>query len=404
MVFSKTVNASVMRSINVSTVLDLIRRESPISRSKIAERLDMSLPTVMRIVDELVEENLVIDAGSTEWSGGRQGSLLKLKQSSYVVIGIDLGGQRLYGAVADGEGNILYEVSDRNNCADVDGVFDCQVALIQELIGKSGHDMPVMRGVCVGNVGITYSKEGIVMWAPSLNLRNFPLKARRKEHFALPVIVDNDVNLAALGELWLGPGEQVTNMVLIAISTGIGAGIILDGALYPGTPEAVGEIGYFLPSNQFRGQHCENFGALEALISVSGIAKRGKSVLAELQPHTAGDGLGAEDVFAAYKRGEAWAQKTLQETIDYLAMVITSVSILFDPQLVVLGGSPSRTPSGLMKKPSGFPSTRCLGTTMICRRSLKPSRRFSVTRAKCAKRFRQTASDLTCRTVRCDIA
>ena len=99
MAYSLTITSSAMREINRSAILEIIRRESPISRTAIAERLDVSLPTVMRIVDALIEEGFVRPHGSTEWSGGRRRSLLEYNAEGYVVLGVDMGGTKMYGAI-----------------------------------------------------------------------------------------------------------------------------------------------------------------------------------------------------------------------------------------------------------------------------------------------------------------
>ena len=111
MAYPITITSSAMRDINRSAILEIIRRESPISRSAIAERLDVSLPTVMRIVDELLAEGFVRPQGSTEWSGGRRRPLLEFNADAYVVLGVDMGGTKMYGAISDLGGNILDEVN-----------------------------------------------------------------------------------------------------------------------------------------------------------------------------------------------------------------------------------------------------------------------------------------------------
>jgi glucokinase len=99
------------------------------------------------------------------------------------------------------------------------------------------------------------------------------------ERYNLPIAVDNDVNFAALGELWFGGAQNVANMVFITIGTGIGAGIIIDGALYRGAHEASGEIGNMLPDRAFLGKRYQEFGALETIASGTGIAERARQAL-----------------------------------------------------------------------------------------------------------------------------
>src|SRR5512136_1601496 len=111
MAYRLTITSSAMRDINHSAILEIIRRESPISRTAIAEKLEVSLPTVMRIVDGLIEEGFVRLHGSNEWSGGRRRTLLEFNADGYVVLGVDMGGTKLYGAISDLGGNILDEIN-----------------------------------------------------------------------------------------------------------------------------------------------------------------------------------------------------------------------------------------------------------------------------------------------------
>jgi len=200
-----------------------------------------------------------------------------------------------------------------------------------------------VHGIGVGAPGITLHTPGIVTWASTLHWKDFPLKARLKQCYPYPITVDNDVNLAALGELWFGAGQNVQNMVMIAIGTGIGAGIIIDGALYRGANEASGEIGNMLPGTEFLGRNFENFGALESVASGSGIAERAKLALRGTSSPVELENLTSEDVFEAAKQRQEWACTIIKETVDYLAIAIANLTVAFDPELIVLGGGVSRS-------------------------------------------------------------
>ena len=106
----QTITASEMRAINRSAILELIRSCGPLSRTEIGTRLQVSLPTVMRIVDDLAADGLVRATGTSQWSGGRKRALVEFNGSAHLVIGVDLGGTKLDGAVADLTGTILHEV------------------------------------------------------------------------------------------------------------------------------------------------------------------------------------------------------------------------------------------------------------------------------------------------------
>ena len=339
MAYRLTITASDMREINRSAILEIIRRESPISRTAIAERLNVSLPTVMRIVDGLVEEGFVRPHGSTEWSGGRRRPLLEFNAGGYVVLGVDMGGMKLYGAISDLGGNILDEVDMGLHGESPEGNYDRLCSLIDALLASPKLAGRRVRGIGVGAPGITKHRDGIVKWSYSLKWRDFPLKARLVEKYQMPITVDNDVNLAAMGEHWFGAGQDVQDMILITVGTGIGAGIIIDGALYRGGSEASGEIGNFIPGREFLENNYQDYGALEKVASGIGIVERAQEILRPEQDITELASLTMDDVFIAARQGQDWAMSVINETVDYLAIAIANLTVSFDPELIVLGGS-----------------------------------------------------------------
>ncbi len=343
MTYPLTITASAMRDINRSAILEIIRRESPISRTAIGERLNVSLPTVMRIVDELIEEGFIRLQGTTEWSGGRRRPLIEFNSDGGVVLGVDMGGTKMYGALSDLGGNILDEVNIGHHGTSGEESFNYLTKLIDELLASPKVDRQRVRGIGVGAPGVTLHEQGIVTWAYTLHWDNFPLKARLAERYDLPIIVDNDVNLAALGELWFGAGQNIQDMILIAVGTGIGAGVIIDGALYRGSNEASGEIGNMIPGREFLGKNYKDFGALESVASGTGIAARARELLKSHRSQAELLSLTAEDVFEAARKGESWAWKVINETVDYLSIAIANLVSAFDPEVVVLGGGVSRS-------------------------------------------------------------
>jgi glucokinase len=343
MAYPLTITASAMREINRSAILEIIRQESPIARSTIAGRLDVSLPTVMRIVDQLIEEGFVRLHGSSEWSGGRRRSLLEFNGNGFVVLGVDLGGTKMYGAISDLSGKIIEEMDAGRHGTTGEESYNRLVTLIDTLLASPKLQERKVRGIGIGAPGITLHKEGIVKWAFTLNWQDFPLKARLAERYGLPIIVDNDVNLAALGELWFGAGQNAQNMILVAIGTGIGAGIIISRALYRGSREASGEIGHMIPGREFLGKDYLDFGALESVASGTGIAERARIILNSNQKQTSGNKLLAEDVFEAARKNQDWAWSIISEVVDYLAIAIANLSVTFDPELIVLGGGVARS-------------------------------------------------------------
>lgn len=336
-----TITAPGMRSINRSAILEILRTNSPISRSEISQRLHVSLPTVMRIIDGLIEENLVRPNGKTERSGGRARAMLEFNGSAYLCIGLDLGGTKLYGGVADLNGKIVYEARISHNQTQADESFEVLCEFIDKLIEvANGTGLPLL-GIGLGVPGATDLTTGKVTIAPSLGWFDFPLKTRMEARYNLPILIENDVNLAALGEFWAQP-RDVENLVLITIGTGIGAGVIVNRVLYRGSHNMAGEIGYTLPDRSSLGQTFSGFGALEQLASGNGIAMRARKFLNGDGIKQGLENITAEEVFAAARKGEIWANEILSETVDYLAQAIAFIHQLLDPDVIILGGGVSR--------------------------------------------------------------
>jgi len=334
----KTITANEMRGINRTAILELIRSEGPISRTYISKKLNVSLPTVMRIVDELTAEKIVIDQDNKEWSGGRKRSLITLNYKEHITVGLDMGGSKIYGAVTNLGGEVLFEKQYEKDNTSGEEIYNLLLEPIDELLLEARETKKNILGIGIGVPGVTYHDTGVVIWAPSLNWRDFPLKDRLMEKYSLPIIVDNDVNLAALGEMWFGAGKDVQDLVTVYIGTGIGAGVVIDGALYRGAHQAAGEIGYLLPGREFLKNSYPKFGALEKMAAGTGMIKRAMKYLKEHKDKKVNEGISAEDIFNAHRRGEIWASHIVEEVLDYLAILIAAVISFYDPEVIVISG------------------------------------------------------------------
>jgi glucokinase-like ROK family protein len=334
----RTISLAEVREINRSSILELIRRDSPISRAQISDELGVSLTSVIRIVDELMAEGLVVEEEKKEWSGGRKRTRVRFNGSQHLILGIDLGGTKIYGAVANFNGDILHET--RIDCHETKGDQSLELLCqtIDHLLSFALDTKLPIKGIGVGVPGIVVPESGAVKIAPALDWKDFPLKQQLVERYSLPIAIENDVNLAALGELWFGSGVDESDLVLLTIGTGIGAGIIINGAIYNGARNMAGEVGYFLPDRSCLGQSYPGFGALEQFVSGTGIANRARAMLRESRSPLELESLTAQSVFEAARRAEGWATAVMEETIDYLAQLIAAITTIFDPEMILLGG------------------------------------------------------------------
>lgn len=338
-----TLTPTDMRNINRTAVLELLREKGPISKSYISEELGISLPSILRITDGLITEKLVRETGGSEWSGGRPRTLIEFNTTEQLTVGIDLGGTKVYGAVTDLGGSILFDKTIHRHNSIGEESYEIVVDLIKELIdyaNKTGKDL---RGIGIGVPGVTEHKTGKVLHAPSLEWIDFSLKEKLEKEFGIPVVVDNDVNMAALGEMWFGHGQGISNLALMSIGTGIGMGLILNNTLYRGSHEAAGEIGYLIPSRKYLDNtYNTGFGALEYLAAGVGLVDQAKKALKGKRSPEELEEISGEDVCNAFRNGEEWSFKIIDNLVDYLSIAIIGTCAFFDPEVIVIGGGISR--------------------------------------------------------------
>lgn len=335
-------DGSLLRKVNQSAILELIREHGPISRSEIARLLHISPATVTRIVTELLQKQVIQERGARLAPFGRRPILLEFNPRASLIIGVYVH-RNMTGAVSDLNGQILKRIAQPAEPGEA-GIQQL-IALVRTLYGMAReYELPV-RGVGIGAPSIVLYREGVVTWAPSLGWRNVPLKALLEQTLGLPVFVENEVNLIALGESWRGAGRDVDNLVCISLGAGIGAGIVLSGFLYRGAHCAAGEIGYLLPGTQYLGRPYEEFGCLEDLAGSVGIVRRAQEKLAAGQHSILREWvkdreaqLTAEMVLLAARQGDVCALQVVDEIADYLALAVASLSCVLDPDRIIFSG------------------------------------------------------------------
>jgi predicted NBD/HSP70 family sugar kinase len=332
-------DATLLRKLNESAVLELIRRDGPITRSDVSQRLHLSLPTITRIVTDLIEENLVRELSPADSRGGRRPALLEFNSRANLVIGVYVG-QRLVGALADLNGQII----ERRSAPSLAGEAGIEklIALIKELHAHADSLGLAVRGAGVGVPSIVTYPWGVVALAPGLGWRNLPLKERLQQALDMPVLVENEVNLIALGESWRGAGQGIRNLICISLGTGIGAGLILGGQLYRGSHSAAGEVGYLVPNTQYLGERVNGFGTMERLADRNGLVERARVHLAagvrSSLSGRSGQEVTAEAVLEAAGAGDPLGCSVVSETADYLGIAIANLACIIDPERIVLSG------------------------------------------------------------------
>jgi glucokinase len=267
------------------------------------------------------------------------------------IIGVDLGGTNIgVGAMCvDGSGSIPMRLEPTEPGRGADAVVDRIVQMIEDVIAdviaRSGVTRDDIAGVGIGAPGPLDREHGIVVIAPNLGWRNFPLRDVIAERVHLPSTLDNDANCATVGEWWQGAARGGRNVVGLTIGTGIGGGLILDGKLYHGSSDVAGEIGHTTIDSTGRYCRCGNYGCLEAYASGPAIAVRAREALerdeVSILPKMVGGNLElltAATVYEAAKQGDALAREVVRDTAKFLGTGIANLLNIINPDVVVVAG------------------------------------------------------------------
>ena len=264
-----------------------------------------------------------------------------------LAIGIDLGGTKMALAAANGTGRIVARLREPTQTGTARLTVEQMRGLATKLVAYAQGGNADVRAIAIGVPGVTDAENGRVIWAPNLpGWRDLPLARMLRRTFRAAYAVENDVDVAAVGENWRGAAKGVRNMYFIAVGTGIGSGLILDGRLYRGAGGVAGAVGWsvlepsYLGSKKFR-----HIGMMEGLAAGPGIAARARAVVRggkgkAMLKLASGKlkGITAEVVFRAARGGDALAKTLVRETGEYLGMGIANVISLLNPEMVVLGG------------------------------------------------------------------
>ena len=340
-----------LNKINKIKVLELIRSSRTISRAKIVKITKLSAPTVSRIVDNLINnEKLVADVGIGNSGGGRPPNLVKFNGADKFIIGIQLEQKNIRGIFADLNAKIISEITIPNFAKiGFDKIMERTSDIINDLIKSSGVDKNKILGIGISIAGLINKKNKIVEFSPDFNWQHVDVLAALRKKFDVPIIIDNEMRVIAIGELSLGVGEKYNDFICVGIGHGIGAGIVIDGKPFYGSHGIAGEFGHtVIEKNSSVKCICGNFGCLEAYASERGIVHAAKiamennekTILSEMCDNNP-ELLTFEMVADAAKSKDKIAKNIFLEASKYIALGISNLIRIFDPEAVIIGGGVS---------------------------------------------------------------
>jgi predicted NBD/HSP70 family sugar kinase len=319
----------LLKHLNERTVLEAIRAGAPISRAEISRRAGISKPTVSLALRSLLDAGLVREALQDPTGPSYGAVFFEPVPDAAFVLGLDLGARFLRGAVCDLSGRIRARQDVELHGADADGAVTAIRGLRDALVATA--DVPPERidGVVLGVPGVV-ERDGVLRLAqPNIpGLEGSAFSRDLRDRLGTAVTLENDVNLAALGEQWAGVAGGVSDFAFLSVGTGMGVGVVLGGELHRGHNGAAGEVDYALT-----GVDAELDPSAEGVAALTArLAADGGPPTSLVPPYD------AREVFAAARGDDALAQAVVEETARRIAAHIAPIAAVADVALVVLGG------------------------------------------------------------------
>ncbi|WP_171821941.1 ROK family transcriptional regulator [Microbacterium sp. CGR1] len=326
-------------------IVDLIRSAGPISRTELTQATGLTQPSVSNIVRRLIEAGLVRESGRAASQGGKPRTLLEINASAKYGIGIQLGFESITLVATDVRGGVVgRQLVNGAGSAPPDEVTARIAALYRDFVDAVDLLPASIAGVAVVAPGPIAQVGGVLLGPPTLSRWDeFPLKQALQSAIDAPVIVDNDAAAAAVGEFWSRQVSRTESFACIYMGTGIGAGMVLDSALYRGSSSNAGELGHISIDADGVPCHCGNRGCLERYAAPEAVmlaAHEVRGALSDLRlgfdPETLSRDF--DQLARAAISGHATALGLLQRSADHIASATVTLSNLLDLDRLVLAG------------------------------------------------------------------
>lgn len=337
-------NRDLIKAINRSMILKIIKKHNLIPRVEIARITGLSAATVSGLTGELIQDGLVVERESGDSSGGRRPILLSINPEGGFVVGIKIMEDHLIGAITDLEATPI----GRGSMPLKDTSPEAIALNIKEMIGQLLVDVSPNKllGVGVGMAGIIDSMNGIVVMSPYFGWKNIPFSAMIEAQLSVPVIVDNDVNTLAFAEKWYGAGQEAKDFLLVTLGRGIGLGIMTNEKLYHGYNGGAGELGHTVAVPHGKLCTCGKRGCLEMYASDAALLAEAKGCFAagtiSIEPNS------IEQISELFDLKNECITEILHQAGELLGQSIANLVNIFNPKLVIITGEGVRIGSGML--------------------------------------------------------
>jgi glucokinase-like ROK family protein len=330
----------------------LIRNAGPLSRTELAGRLGVSRASVTAIAASLLDAGVLVEVGQGKSEGGRPPMLLDVNSELGYIVGVDIGATSVDIALANFKGEVQKRCAEPADVrVDPETMLKHICDLIDSLLERQGAAAERVLGIGIGVPGPVYFPEGVLIAPPLMPMwEGYPIKKFIRQRFPLArPVVDNDVNIMALGEKRAGAGVGLDNFLFIKIGTGIGCGVISHGEVYRGSDGCAGDVGHICVDYDGPICHCGNPGCLEYMAAGPAIASKGRQaaesdqsefLLLRLQEN-AGH-LTSKDVGDAAAAGDRAANEIIRQSGKMIGGVLAGLVNFYNPRAIFIGGGVSK--------------------------------------------------------------
>jgi len=315
----------IIREMNEKLVLKTIIHEGIISRADIAKQLNLNKTSVSSIVADLIEKDLILETGSGASSGGRKPILVMFNQKAGYSLSFDVGPDYISSLLTYLDGSFVADSYTSGESTLSDELYEVLKQSIEKYLQQIPNSTYGITGICIGLHGIV--NENKLVFSPFYSLDCQKLKEELEAYFKIPVLLENEANLAALGEQKLKP--NVSNLVSLSVKYGIGAGVILNGELYTGADGHAGEVGHLITAMNGRQCPCGNHGCLEQYASEYNILQAYKEY-ANL------DSINFMKFKQDYFKNKPMAQNVMSQFIQYMVIAVNNLITTFNPEIIII--------------------------------------------------------------------
>jgi len=270
---------------------------------------------------------------------------MRMAQSIYV--GIDVGGTSIKLGICNEHGDLLHTYEGPTGTeAGVEAVLGNIADYARKVVEEANFDWDQVAGCGIGFPAFMDIKNGIVKFAPNLKWTDVPVRERLEEIWRKPVRINNDANIAALGEAWAGAGKGIDDLVMLTLGTGVGGGIIAGGKIYEGFNGMAGEFGHIpiVPDLEAIRCSCGQKGCVETVASATGIVRmardaleRGEKTVLSMEPE-----LTAKAVLDAARAGDEVSLRIVARAGHYLGRTLSLLAVILNPKRFIIGGGVSQ--------------------------------------------------------------